>query len=609
MPPILMKKMCGLSAVIVFLLWSPHASVFGEIKLKTTRVASGLAFPLFATHAPGDASRLFIVEQAGLIKILDLTTNSVLATPFLDISSQVTFGGEQGMLGLAFHPNYATNGFFYVNYTGAGGASFIDRYTVSLNPNIATTGSRLEIMTFAQPFANHNGGWIDFGQDGMLYIATGDGGSANDPFNNAQDIVSQHLGKILRIDINGTSAPGGNYAIPPDNPFVGITGDDEIWAYGLRNPWRPSFDRATGDLYIADVGQNSWEEISVQPANSPGTMPGDAGYQGGRNYGWHCMEGNHCTGFGGCACLSPSLTNPVYEYSHAVGFSLTGGYSYRGSIIPGLGGTYFFADYVLTKIWSFRWDGLNGTTLFTDHTATLSPSDNGFIIGTISSFGEDANGELYIVDHGGEIFKLIHEVLPPSNDDCPTAVLLTDGPHEISSLMATSSGITESCGNFDSDIWFLYTANCTGVLEISICDASFDTELAVYDYPCPTGPNTALACNNDSCGTGSAISVPVIPGGYIVRIGGVGGAQGTGTLNINCTVPPPCTGDVTPPGPPVGNGVVNIDDLVAILNAFGPCPDPGNCPEDITPPGPPVGNGVVNIDDLVAVLNAFGPCP
>jgi len=368
----------------------------------TSRVASGLSRPLYVTAPPGDTDRLFIVEQhTGRIKILNLDTGLVNATPFLDIDGLST-GNEQGLLGLEFHPDYAANGFFYVNLTESNRTTNIRRYRVSAgSPDIADAASATTIMTYAQPFSNHNGGWLGFGPDGFLYICTGDGGSGNDPGNRAQDITDQKLGKMLRLDINGDdfgADPTRNYAIPAGNPFVGASGDDEIWAYGLRNPWRASFDRLTGDLYIADVGQNQREEIHFQPASSAG----------GENYGWRVMEGTRCNfASDPLACNDPSFKPPIHEYPHSGapdgGQSITGGYVYRGPIRE-LQGTYFFADYVSDQIWSFRFDG-TAKTEFMNRTAELA-SDVGSV-GSISSFGEDAAGNLYIVDLGGEVFKIV----------------------------------------------------------------------------------------------------------------------------------------------------------------------------------------------------------
>ena len=427
--------------------------------LASTRVAFELALPTFVTHAPADYSRLFIIEKRGRIRILNLQTGVVNDTPFLNIDSLVGGGAaefdERGLLGLAFHPDYQNNGFFYVNYTNTtcGGNDSCDttiaRYSVSANPDIADPSSAVVLLGIAQPFPNHNGGWMGFGpNDGFLYIAQGDGGSANDPGNRAQDTTNQLLGKILRIDVDGNDA--GNYGIPPDNPFVGVAGDDEIWAYGLRNPWRPSFDRENGDLYIADVGQTAWEEVDYQKASAPG----------GRNYGWRCMEGNHCTGLSGCVCNSASLTDPIHEYSHGQGCAVTGGYVYRGCAIPSLTGTYFFADYGCftpnPPIWSFEVVGGALTNLVT-RTSELSPSIQGVLVNQISSFGEDALGEIYIVDQGsgsnGQIFKIIPDKF--SGPDCND-----NGVHDSCDILAGTSldddgdGVPDECAcsaDFDGD--------------------------------------------------------------------------------------------------------------------------------------------------------------
>lgn len=419
-----------------------HIAGAGIPPLATTRVASGLIRPVFVASPPGDFDRLFIVEKRGVIRILDLNTNTINPTQFLNIDAIVTGGNsnnsEQGLLCLAFHPDYENNGFFYVNYTGVSGAgdTFISRYTVSADPDVADPGSASIVLSFNQPQGNHNGGWIGFGPlDGYLYIATGDGGnfcdigSGHSTGGNAQDITNNLLGKMLRIDIDG----GNPFAIPPDNPFAGISGDDEIWIYGLRNPWRNSFDRLTGDLYIGDVGQDAREEIDFQPSDSPG----------GENYGWNCMEGNGCAsasgcGAGGCTCGSASLKRALHDYTHnppppPAGFvcAVTGGYVYRGCSIPQLQGTYFFGDFCGNAIWSFK-EVEENVTEFADRTPELSPSLEGVAVNQIASFGEDALGEIYIVDQGsgtsGQIFKIIPESFagPDCNengvhDDCDIA--------------------------------------------------------------------------------------------------------------------------------------------------------------------------------------------
>lgn len=396
------------SCVITCALFSAQTPLATAAPLTTIRVASDLNRPVYVVHSPRDFGRVFIVEQTGRIKILQGGT--VLDPPFLDIESIVGFGGERGLLGLAFHPSYAGNGFFYVDYTNNSGNTVIGRYQVSGMPDAADPASELVLLTITQPDPNHNGGWIGFGPDGYLYIASGDGGPWFDPSNRAQDTTNELLGKILRIDVDGDDWPqdsARNYAIPPDNPFVGVEGDDEIWTYGLRNPWRCAFDSEIGDLYIADVGQDNWEEVNFVSANSAG----------GENYGWRCMEAERCTGLGGCTCSSPALTPPIHAYAHAGPgcISITGGEVYRGCAISELQGTYFFADYCSEKIWSFRFDGTQ-VTGFQERTSELDPGA-GLDIRTISSFGSDAYGEVYICDRNdGEVFKIIPNTVGPLND-------------------------------------------------------------------------------------------------------------------------------------------------------------------------------------------------
>lgn len=346
-----------------------------EINLEV--VATGLNSPLHLTSPPGD-SRLFVVEQGGRIRIID--NGQVLGTPFLDISAIISSGGERGLLSLAFHANYGTNGYFYVNYTDQSGDTRVVRYTVSGNPNVADAQSGNLILTVAQPFGNHNGGLVTFGLDGMLYIGMGDGGSAGDPFDDGQN-TNTLLGALLRIDVDG----GDPYAIPPDNPFVGQGGArGEIWAYGLRNPWRFSFDAPGGMLYIADVGQNAWEEVNAVSATEAGV-----------NYGWRLMEGAHCFN-PSVNCDQTGLTLPVLEYGHSQGCSVTGGHVYRGSALPLLRGHYFYGDYCAGSIRSFRLE--NGEA--TDE-ATWDVGS----IGQIMSFGVDASGELYVLTEQGTVFR------------------------------------------------------------------------------------------------------------------------------------------------------------------------------------------------------------
>jgi len=399
-----------------------------QTPLTTERVASGLMRPLHVTAPPKDLDRIFVVEQTGLIKIIE--AGAVLPTPFIDLSGKASqSGNERGLLGLAFHPDYANNGYFYVNYTRASDhATVVERYTVSAgNPDIADPASGTIVLgPISQPYPNHNGGNIAFGLDGKLYIGMGDGGSGGDP-----ECRAQHgdtlLGKMLRINDDGS--------IPADNPFVGNPSVlDEVWAIGLRNPWRFSFDSLTGDLYIGDVGQSAIEEIDYQPGTSTG----------GENYGWKVMEGSSCFSTQNCnpevpPCNDPRLLLPIYEYTHSSGrCSVTAGFVYRGCAIPDLQGTYFFADYCTSEVFSFRYDGQT-LSEFQDRTAELAPSSGS--INLISSFGTDADGEIYIVSqgfgsNGGEIYKIVAD-LPSAFEDLGFAKSGTGGVEPLLEVCGT----------------------------------------------------------------------------------------------------------------------------------------------------------------------------
>ncbi len=354
--------------------------------LSLTQVASGLNSALYVTAPPGDTNRIFVVQQSGAIRVVRRDT--LLPTLFLNLSGIISTGGERGLLSLAFDPNYASNGFFYVDYTASNGALTVARYHISANPNVgdATSGQVLLSIPHAAN-SNHNGGLVTFGPDGYLYIGTGDGGGGGDPDDNGQDSTVL-LGKILRIDVNG--APP--YAIPASNPFVGRPpAAPEVWAYGLRNPWRFSFDRMTHDLYIGDVGQNAWEELNFASAGDPG----------GRNYGWNTMEGAHCYPSGN-SCPMAGLILPVYEYSHGsnnANCSITGGYVYRGTRYPDLAGRYFFGEYCAGWIRSLRMQGGTVTDLI-DHTADFG------VAGGLTSFGEDARGEIYVTRSSGQVYRI-----------------------------------------------------------------------------------------------------------------------------------------------------------------------------------------------------------
>jgi len=351
---------------------------------KMVLFASGLINPVSITNA-GD-NRLFVAEQVGRIVIVN-ADGQLKTQPFLDIRDRVTYGGERGLLGMTFHPDYKSNGYFYVNYVGAGDLTTISRFKVnSGNPDVADLQSELKILTIPQPYANHNGGDLHFGPDGYLYIGLGDGGSGGDPGNRAQN-PKEYLGKMLRIDVNHANP----YTIPASNPFYNsATTLGEIWAIGLRNPWRFSFDRLTGDVWIADVGQNAIEEINFQKANS----------KGGENYGWRCYEGNE--GYNISACPPSSTLNfPVYTYLHDNDCSITGGYVFRGANSSAYYGKYFFADYCSDKIWTLHKVNNNWEKEDFGH----FPGNN------FSTFGEGAQGQLYIAGViSGKIYLVISQL-------------------------------------------------------------------------------------------------------------------------------------------------------------------------------------------------------
>jgi glucose/arabinose dehydrogenase len=364
------------AAVVTFSLLAA-GPVAAQPAISLVPVAQGLGRIVAVTHAGDGSSRLFLTRQTGEILILE--GGAVLPTPFLDISGLVSCCGERGLLSVAFHPDYAENGFFYVDYTDLAGDTVVARYSVSASdPDRADPASGRVILTQDQPFANHNGGQLQFGPDGRLFIALGDGGSADDPQGNGQNRGTL-LGKLLRVDVDA----GDPYAIPPDNPFVGDPGTrPEIWALGLRNPWRFSFDRATGDLFVADVGQSSREEVDFEAAGSPG----------GRNYGWAHMEGSICRlPPGGC----DGFTAPVVEYDHALGCSITGGYRYRGIRFPSLAGVYLYGDFCSGRIWGARESGGGWTA------SQLLDTDL-----PISTFGEDEEGTLYVAGTDGRLLRI-----------------------------------------------------------------------------------------------------------------------------------------------------------------------------------------------------------
>ncbi len=371
------SRLAGLLGIAAGSLWCARAADWPQVQL--IRVYSGVSLPTHIANAGDGSGRLFITEQAGRIRVA--RGGVLLANPFLDISGRISCCGEQGLLSVAFPPGYATKGYFYVNYTDPRGDTVISRFTVTSDPDLADPNSEAVVLRIAQPFANHNGGLLKFGPDGYLYIGMGDGGSGGDPQGNGQKL-STLLGKLLRIDVESGVQP---YRIPPDNPFVSnAQARPEIWAYGLRNPWKFSFDRQTGDLYTGDVGQDNWEEIDFQSGSS----------RGGENYGWNIAEGNHC--YANRTCSLASLSMPVAEYSHAGGAcSVTGGYVYRGGRYPALQGVYFYGDYCTGSIWGLR-------RAAGEWQSALVGRGSG-----ITSFGEDEEGEIYVSDQGaGGIYSL-----------------------------------------------------------------------------------------------------------------------------------------------------------------------------------------------------------
>ena len=362
---------------------SPEESPFrlGQVEISLSAFVSGVEAPLYLTHAGDGSGRVFIVGQTGRIHIAEAGGN-LLPDPFLDIADRITAGGEQGLLGLAFHPSYVENGRFFVNYTDVNGDTVVAEYRRQDERRADPTSERV-LLQIDQPYANHNGGMLAFGPDGFLYIGMGDGGSGGDPHDNGQRLDTL-LGKLLRIDVDG----GNPYGIPADNPFTNDQGTrPEIWAFGLRNPWRFSFDRESSDLFIGDVGQNELEEVDVLPAGTPA----------GANMGWRIMEASRC--FESEECAAEGLVLPVAEYPTAEGCAVTGGYVYRGTAFPALRGGYLFADFCGGQIW-----GLSASE------ARSGPARRRLLLQTqlsIASFGEDEEGELYVTDlSGGAVYRV-----------------------------------------------------------------------------------------------------------------------------------------------------------------------------------------------------------
>lgn len=387
---------------VILILILLQTTIFAQYNFEVAFPNLTFSSPLDLQNAGDGTNRIFVVEQTGIIKVFPNNQNVSNTKIFLDITDRVTSGGETGLLGLAFHPDFETNGYFYVNYTAPNPLrTVISRFQISAaNPDSADKNSELILMTYDQPFSNHNGGCVAFGPDGYLYIGAGDGGSGGDPLNNGQSITT-HLGKILRIDVDNPQPPL-NYGIPSDNPFadsVNVSVKKEIFAWGLRNPWRFSFDFNSNWLWCADVGQNNWEEVDI--------------IENGGNYGWRCYEGNHTYNTSGCNGI---YQFPLWEYSHSVGFSITGGYVYRGQSVPELTGKYICGDYGTARVWAIEYDGTNPATSTQITTAQ----------GSITSFGQDEFRELYLISFNGKIYKFIPTVVPVELSSF-TAVIVENG--------------------------------------------------------------------------------------------------------------------------------------------------------------------------------------
>ena len=538
--------------------WVDAARAEGAVPLGVEFIAN-VATPTHLTHAPGDFDRLFVLEKVG--RIVVIKDGAVLPTPFLDIQALVSSAtGETGLLGLTFHPDYQTNGYFYVYYIsdddGGGPAdSLVVRYTVTADPEIADPASAQTVLLIPQPTSSHNGGWLEFGPNGLLHLSLGDGGGSFDPNGHAQNIETL-LGSILRLDVDGDDFPADpdrNYAIPPGNPFVGTAGLDEIWMYGLRNPWRCSFDPANGDFYIGDVGQFLYEEINYVPA----------GVQGGQNFGWDCVEATNCNFEPGCDCEDLGFEPPLYEYTHppSVGSAVIGGVVYRGSEIPGLVGSYLFADR-FHHAWRLVHNGSDVTKV--EEILLNAPQGLG-----INSFGVDASGEVYICDGIGgigEIYKIVADT-DCNGNGVPDADDITKG----TSTDCEGNGVPDEC-QFAGGT----SIDCNENAIPDACDIA------------PGGGSEDLNANGipDECEPDC--NANGIPDFIDIDTGD------SKDINFN-GVPDECEclwdldGDLT----------VGVTDFLGLLTVWGS--DPG---------GPPDfdGDGTVGINDFLVLLANWGPC-
>jgi glucose/arabinose dehydrogenase len=575
--------------------------------LDTVRIASAMSLPLFVTSAPGEPYFIYILLKGGRIVRHDLRTNT--QADFIDLNSIVInptgVSDERGLLGLAFHPGYQTNGYFYVYYTSNAGRQILARYSRT-SPGVGNAASASIVLDMADPFSNHNGGWMAFAPgdtQGHLYVSTGDGGSGNDP-NNAGQNLATLLGKMLRIDVDGPdNIPANtdddgypadttiNTAIPTTNPFVGgaNTTDDLIWAYGLRNAWRCSFDRATGALYIGDVGQSAFEEHNFQPAASAG----------GQNYGWRCYEANQNTGL--CGSLPSGVTFPFFNYGRSLGISTTAGYVYRGCAIPSLRGTYLLGDFGTARVWAVSGASASAapTGTPTEIQADLSPPIGGGAIASIASFGEDAFGEMYIVRHSassGEVFRII-----------PQGGIVDCNANNVSDCGEISLGLVADCNSnaiIDScEIASNAALDCNVNGALDSCEiaanAALDCDVNGALDSCQIAANAALDCDGngalDSCQIAAAPALDCNNNGILDDCDITSGfSQDTNKNNIpdECEA---CPGDAN------GDNAVNFDDVTAVLGNFGGVYEPGSGGL-----GDANNDGSVNFDDVTAVLGNFG---
>ena len=562
-------------------------------------VPSGLDFPTAIANA-GD-SRLFVAEQTGKVMIYDPGAPGLLATPFLDLSGLISVSSEQGLLGIAFHPGYATNGYVYVDYTDVNGNIQVDRYTVSANPNVANPASRYPIISIPHPtFTNHNGGQLAFGPDGRLYVGVGDGGSGGDPSGNGQNLNTL-LGKVLRLNVDSATQPYGT----EQNPFVGQQGArPEIWAYGLRNPWRFSFDRATGDLFIADVGQSAREEVDFQPASSGG----------GQNYGWNVMEGSICF-FPSSGCNTSGKVLPIIEYAHGSGdCSITGGYRYRGAANPAIVGAYFYGDYCSGRIWSATPSGSAWTSALELDT-TLN----------ISTLGEDAAGELYVAHLGsasgqGALYRIVAndqdgDGVGDGIDNCPTVpnpsqtntdavIVLPHPPYAFDDRTAPNSDtLGDACDSDDDNDGLTDAQELSG----SACAAHVtdpnnrdsDGDLVLDGAECARGSdptNGAVAPAPQDCGAagdsdGDGVADRVEACAYntdpnATNSDGDSCGDGREVMSVNADF------------------AVTASDLGLVATAFGAGPNPPYRAQfDVNK------DRIITASDLGLVAARFGPCP